>query len=275
MGTRKVNRRRGECRGRRRGGQPANKLAIDARSDKLAAMKSFVTNRVIACLLLALILTAAALFMSMPGGLRGGGQWLASVRAALAFKDWDIPRVVATSDKNGNGVSDTDDFIAGGRAEAGRAPIYISNYYRGGYPPDDEGVCTDVIWRAFRDAGYDLKGMVDKDIRANPRAYPRVAGRPDPNIDFRRVPNLNVFFARQAQKLTREIIPENAENLALWQGGDIVVFKNPDHIAILSDRRNGLGIPLLLHNDGPFASEGDDFMDWYERGIVAHYRFPK
>ena len=32
--------------------------------------------------------------------------------------------------------------------------------------------------------------------------------------------------------------------------------------------------PLLLHNDGPWASEGDDFMSWYERGIVAHYRFP-
>ena len=206
---------------------------------------------------------------------RESGQWLQSVRSALAFKDWDIPRLRSASDKNSNGVSDTDDFIAGGRAEAERAPLYCSNYYQGGYPPEREGVCTDVIWRAFRDAGYDLKALVDKDIRANPRAYPRVNGRPDPNIDFRRVPNLNAFFARHAQKLTCEIIPEQADNLGLWQGGDIVVFKNPDHIAILSDRRNSRGIPYLLHNDGPWASEGDDFMSWYERGIVAHYRFPK
>ena len=195
--------------------------------------------------------------------------------SALAFKDWYIPRVLCASDKNNNGVCDTDDFIAGGRAEAGRAPVYISSYYQGGYPPDYEGVCTDVIWRAFRDAGYDLKGMVDADIRANRGAYPRISGRPDPNIDFRRVPNLNIFFARHAQKLTTKIIPGDKDNLALWQGGDIVAFKNPDHIAILSDQRNDEGIPLLLHNDGPFASEEDDFMNWYERGIVAHYRFPK
>ena len=217
----------------------------------------------------------AALGLIMFACPQASGQWLASVRSALAFKDWDIPRVLALSDKNGNGVSDTDDLIAGGRAEAGRAPIYRSNYYQGGYPPEDEGVCTDVLWRAFRDAGYDLKSMVDKDIRANSRAYPRVGVRPDPNIDFRRVPNLNVFFARHAQKLSCEIIPEDVPNLNLWQGGDIVVFKNPDHIAILSDRRNSQGIPYLLHNDGPWASEGDDFMDWYTRGIVAHYRFPK
>ena len=225
-------------------------------------------------LLQAAIVAGAVLFLSMPSDLRDSGRWLAGARAAFAFKDWDIPKVVSASDKNSNGVSDTDDFIAGARAEAERAPIYISNYYRGGYPPDDEGVCTDVIWRAFRDAGYDLKAMVDKDIRANLRAYPRVGGKPDPNIDFRRVPNLNVFLARHAQKLTTEIIPEDEANLALWQGGDIVVFKKPDHIAILSDRRNSRGIPLLLHNDGPCASEGDDFMSWYERGIVAHYRFP-
>ena len=252
-------------------------LAFGAAAGRLEAMRDFASNKFIKLLprlLLAAMVAGAAVFLAMPRDSRENGQWAAGVRAALAFKDWDIPRVVSDSDKNNNGVSDTDDFIAGGRAEAGRAPFYISNYYRGGYPPDNEGVCTDVIWRAFRDAGYDLKAMVDKDIRANPRAYPRVGGKPDPNIDFRRVPNLNVFFARHAQKLSTKIIPEDETNLALWQGGDIVVFKNPDHIAILSDRRNSRGIPLLLHNDGPWASEGDDFMSWYERGIVAHYRFP-
>ncbi len=224
---------------------------------------------------LAAAIVGIALFVSVPRDLRESGQWLEGARNVFAYKEWDIPRIISVSDKNNNGISDTDDFIAGGRAEAERAPLYTSNYYQGGYPPDNEGVCTDVIWRAFRDAGYDLKGMVDKDIRINPRAYPRVGGKPDPNIDFRRVPNLNVFFARHAQKLTTEIIPEDADNLALWQGGDIAVFKNPDHIAILSDRRNSRGIPYLLHNDGPFAREGDDFMNWYMRGIVAHYRFPK
>lgn len=187
----------------------------------------------------------------------------------------DLPRIRSSRDANNNGISDTDDLILGGRAEAERRPTYRSAYYRGGYPPDDEGVCTDVIWRAYRDAGYDIKALIDADIRANTAAYPRVGGKPDPNIDFRRVPNLRVFFQRHGATLTTEIIPHDRANLALWQPGDIVTFTNPDHIAILSDKRNAEGIPLLLHNDGPWASEGDDFMLWYQLGITGHYRYPK
>lgn len=188
-------------------------------------------------------------------------------------KRWNIPRVRSSLDSNNNGTNDTDDLILGAREETRRAPFYRSAYYRGGFPPEEEGVCTDVIWRAFKYAGYDLKAMIDKDIRANPRAYPRAA-KPDPHIDFRRVPNQRAFFVRHGLTLTTEIIPGNKENLAKWQPGDIVTFTNPDHIAILSDKRNYEGIPLLLHNDGPVASEADAFMRWYNKGITGHYRFP-
>ncbi|MDL2210208.1 DUF1287 domain-containing protein [Desulfovibrio sp. OttesenSCG-928-O18] len=163
-------------------------------------------------------------------------------------------------------------LVEGAREEAQRAPLYRSAYYSGGYPPAAEGVCTDLVWRAFRHAGYDLKKMIDADIRQNRAAYPRARAKPDPNIDFRRVPNQTAFFRRHAKSLTTRVTPAAA--LAEWQAGDIVVFANPDHIAILSDKRNAEGIPLLLHNQGPFASEGDDFMAWYARGIVAHFRFP-
>ena len=191
-------------------------------------------------------------------------------KAAL---EQDFPRIRSKRDANKNSLSDTDDFILGAREEAQRRPFYRSAYYKGGYPPDHEGVCTDVIWRAFRHAGYDLKSMVDADIRANRSAYPRAA-KPDPNIDFRRVPNLKTFFARHGLTLPTRIIPGDRDNLAGWQPGDIVTFTNPDHIAILSDKRNAEGIPLLLHNDGPVASEADSFMFWYGRGITGHYRFP-
>ena len=160
-------------------------------------------------------------------------------------------------------------LILGAREETDRKPWYRSAYYSGGYPPATEGVCTDLVWRAFQAAGYDLKKKMDADIRANRGAYPRV-GKPDPNIDFRRVPNQTAFFRRHAKSLTTRI---DAKDLPSWQPGDIVVFTNPDHIAILSDRRNDRDFPLLLHNQGPFATEGDDFMAWYERGIVAHFRF--
>lgn len=160
-------------------------------------------------------------------------------------------------------------LILGAREEVARAPVYRSAYYAGGYPPKTEGVCTDLIWRSFSFAGYDLKTAMDADIRKNRSAYPRV-GKPEPNIDFRRVPNQTAFFRRHAQSLTTRIDPEHR---ATWQPGDIVVFANPDHIAILSDKRNDTGFPLLLHNQGPFATEGDDFMAWYTAGIVAHFRF--
>ena len=166
----------------------------------------------------------------------------------------------------------TERLIMGARAETRRLVIYKSAYYSGGYPPKSEGVCTDLVWRAFRDAGIDLKGLIDGDIRDNPKAYPRVT-RVDRNIDFRRVPNQRIFFSRHGLTLTRRFIPSDPDNRAQWQPGDIVTFRHPDHIGILSDRTNPDGVPLLLHNDGPIASEDDSFMFWYERGVTGHYRY--
>ena len=166
-----------------------------------------------------------------------------------------------------------EELLAGARAEVNRAPLYESGYYRGGYPPANVGVCTDLVWRAFRSAGVELKDFMDADIKASPAAYPRVGARPDPNIDFRRVPNQSAFFRRHASVLGAAFKPGEAADMAHWQPGDIVVFKGPDHIAIISDKKNRRGVPLLLHNDGPWASEADDFGKWAERGIVAHYRW--
>jgi len=83
-----------------------------------------------------------------------------------------IPRTLVGIDGDKDGIDDLDDIVKGARAEADRQPRYVNAYYQGGYPPETEGVCTDVIWRAFKDAGYNLKEMVDKDIRNNIRAYP-------------------------------------------------------------------------------------------------------
>lgn len=193
----------------------------------------------------------------------------------LSLKSIKVEKIIIESDKDNDGKYDLDDIVEGARLEAERKPVYRSAYYKGGYPPDTEGVCTDVVWRAFKNAGYNLKEMVDKDIKNNTRLYPRVNGKPDPNIDFRRVPNLNVFFKRHAQSLTLELKPYDSENLKQWQGGDIVVFGNPsEHIGIISDKRRSDGIPYLIHNSGPYAREADDLLWWYPK-IIGHYRFPK
>ncbi len=193
------------------------------------------------------------------------------------FNKIKISNIECTIDKDGDGINDMDDILAGAKNQIGEAK-YIDKYYAGGYPPDNEGVCTDVIWRALKDAGYNLKDMVDKDINLNIETYPRVEGNPDPNIDFRRVKNLIVFFNKYADTLTTEIIPGDVENLKEWQRGDIVIFSDPaEHIAIISDRRDINGVPYIIHNSGPKTGENNSLIKWHEKysPITYHFRFPR
>lgn len=186
-----------------------------------------------------------------------------------------IPTIDCPIDKDGDGLDDLKDIVGGAKAEVQRRPQYRDAYYQKGYPPESEGVCTDVVWRAFRDAGYDLKGLVDEDIRVNLGRYPRVQGKPEPNIDFRRVSNLVVYFQRNSQELTREIKPDQVENLTRWQAGDIVTYGLPhEHIAIVSDKRRSDGVPYILHNAGPIPSEADQLESW-PAPITGHFRFPR
>ena len=188
-------------------------------------------------------------------------------------KPLSVEKIMLQSDKDKDGILDQEEFMQGSRAEVKNKTKYLSQYYVGGYPPETEGVCTDVIWRAFKAAGYNLKDMVDKDIKDNVKLYPRVEGKPDQNIDFRRVPNLEVFFGRFGEKLTTEIKPGDIENLKQWQGGDIVTFENPQHIAFISDKRRKDGVPYLIHNPGPKPVEEDKLMKWAPK-ITGHFRYP-
>ena len=115
--------------------------------------------------------------------------------------DFHIKTVYSSMDYDNDALDDYSDFVLGARKDAENHPKYVSLYYEGGYPPENEGVCTDVIWRAFKNAGYSLKDMVNQDIELYPEDYKDV-GKPDPNIDFRRVHNLRVFFNKYAISLT-------------------------------------------------------------------------
>lgn len=183
-------------------------------------------------------------------------------------EDFGIQTIYSKTDYNGNGIDDYTDIMLGARIDAQNKPTYKSAYYAGGYPPDNEGVCTDVIWRAFKNAGYSLKDMVDEDIKENTDQYPRVNGTPDPNIDFRRVPNLKVFFDRNAKSLTLDL-----SKIEEWQPGDIVTF-GTSHIGIISDKRNEDGIPYLIHNAGQKNRE-DNTLSICNKidPISGHYRF--
>lgn len=181
--------------------------------------------------------------------------------------DFDIETVISKKDYDNDGIDDYTDILQGAKIEAENEPTYKSTYYSGGYPPDNEGVCTDVIWRALKNAGYSLKDMVDEDIKNNVDKYPRVDGKPDSNIDFRRVPNLKVYFERNQINLTTDL-----SKIEEWQPGDIVVFGS-SHIGIISDKRNKKGIPYLLHNGGQPLRE-EDILEVYNKyePIIGHYR---
>ena len=184
-----------------------------------------------------------------------------------------IPENYSKNDKNNNGISDPLDLVNSARKEVLNKTPYKSEYYIGGYPPSTEGVCTDVIWRAFKGININLKDLVDKDIRENTSLYPRVQEKPDPNIDFRRVPNLNVFFKRYAINLTTEIHAYDKENLSKWQPGDIVVILEPyEHIGIISDKRTADGVPYFIHSTTPKASEVSHLNLWNIK-LTAHYRW--
>lgn len=182
-------------------------------------------------------------------------------------EDFKIEVLKSKTDYDNDGIDDYTDILEGARIEAKNKPKYKSAYYVGGYPPDDEGVCTDVIWRALKNAGYTLKDMIDEDIKNNVDKYPRVKGTPDPNIDFRRVPNLKVFFERNQISLTTDL-----SKIEEWQPGDIVAFGS-DHIGIISDKRNSKGVPFLIHNGGQPNRE-ENILEIYNsfKKISGHYR---
>lgn len=203
-------------------------------------------------------LCAAALVLA------AGSWWFAPDEGATAR----YPLMPSPADFDGDGIDDYTDILDGARAEAMAAPAYDAGYYEGGYPPDDRGACTDTVWRAFATAGYNLKGMVDADIVRDPTAYARVVSSPDPNIDFRRVDVLQVFFSRYAVELGCD-----TADAASWQAGDIVVFGDAEHIGIVSDRRDARGVPFIIHNMGqPFREEDYLAYPWAMRP-KAHYRF--
>lgn len=184
-----------------------------------------------------------------------------------------VPLLISAQDQNDNKIPDALDLVNGARQEVERGTRYDASFYAEGYPPEGKGACTDVIWRAFKTAGYDFKSMLDEDIRNNPEAYGATGKKPDPYIDFRRVKNQQVFFKRYGRELTVEVVERNVSNLKQWQPGDIVIFAPPyEHIGVISDRRLKSGVPLVIHNGGPRASEANVLQNW-PSPIAGHYRY--
>lgn len=166
-----------------------------------------------------------------------------------------------------------DKILAGAKKQLVKPASYTGAYFQIKYPngdvPADKGACTDVIIRAFRNAGYDLQRLIHEDSkRVN---YPRIGNKRDRNIDHRRVPNQRRYIERFGTELTMKT---DSASLKQWQPGDIVFWKlagGLDHVGIISDRKNSKGHPFVIHNIWQAAEE--DVLHSYK--IVGHFRFPK
>jgi uncharacterized protein YijF (DUF1287 family) len=164
--------------------------------------------------------------------------------------------------------------IDGAIDQVGRTTSYDPSYQKLDYPngdvPIETGVCSDVIIRAFRKASIDLQQDVHEDMKSNFSAYPTKWGlkSPDSNIDHRRVPNLQTFFARKGKSLQTTSGSEN------FLPGDVVTWDlggGVDHVGLVT---NVWSKPteryLIVHNIGAGTRMEDALFSWK---ITGHYRY--
>ena len=137
-------------------------------------------------------------------------------------------------------------------------PAYRVLDYPGGDVPGDTGVCTDVVIRSLRKLGLDLQALIHKDMKESFAAYPPIWGltAPDPNIDHRRVPNVETFLRRAGHAIP---ITENSGD---YIPGDITSWRiaGKPHIGIVVNRsQTPGGRPMVVHNIGA-GPELDDVL---------------
>lgn len=175
-------------------------------------------------------------------------------------------------------IAEPDERIAtvlgAAHAQVGITRIYDPAYRRiafpGGDVPVERGVCSDVVVRAWRAAGIDLQLEVNRDMRADFAAYPLTwrLDRPDPNIDHRRVPNLETWLRRGGYALAPGVDPVQ------YRAGDLVSWRlerGQPHIGIVSDLRSADGSrPLIVHNIGDGTRIEDVLFRWQP---VGHFRY--
>jgi uncharacterized protein YijF (DUF1287 family)/L,D-peptidoglycan transpeptidase YkuD (ErfK/YbiS/YcfS/YnhG family) len=192
----------------------------------------------------------------------------ASAAPSVTFSDGALLAL----DRDRDGIPDGPDILRGAKKAAANGAHYRNTYrdltFPGGDVPRNEGVCTDVVVRALRNAGFDLQELLATDLEAHPERYPSVK-KPDPNIDHRRVRTLLPYFNAHFSAL-----PTDARDTASpYLPGDVVFMNTlgdaaPEHVGIVSDTVGASGLPLIINNwtEGWTTRE----MDLLDRVPVTH-----
>lgn len=204
------------------------------------------------------------------------------------FRLIDMDNTGISGDEDSDSINDQKDILLGAKKqlETPARNIYLEenepNYYENGDPPENLAIAGDIIARAFMEAGFDLRKLVYEDIEENFDFYPlkEIWGQSvcDPNIDYRRIQNLEIFFSRNAKPLDILFDPSEVDNLNQWLPGDVIFLDMDgdgftDNAGIISDSTTRKGIPKVIYNyiDPGYTAE-EDILG--EKIITGHYRFP-
>jgi len=202
----------------------------------------------------------------------------AADRAELDQLAPSAPTVTSTpthaEDTDGDGIVDRLDILLGAKKLLFNGARYIERYVSLPYPngdvPRSEGVCSDTVIRALRNAGIDLQKEVHEDILRAPAAYPMVE-RVDASINHRRVRTILPWFQRHFVTL-----PKGTPFLP----GDIVFFdtfprkEGPDHLGVVSDRLSATRHPLVINNWTDGATDAEmDLLSFVP--VTHHFRAPQ
>lgn len=177
-----------------------------------------------------------------------------------------------TEDRDGDGIVDRLDVLLGAKKLLYNGARYLERYvaipYPGGDVPRTEGVCSDTVIRALRNAGLDLQREVHEDILRAPAAYPMVE-KVDASINHRRARTLLPWFVRHWDTLPRG---------TRYRPGDVVFFdtfpqrEGPDHLGVVSDTVGKSGLPLVINNWTEGATDAEmDLLSWVP--VTHHFRW--
>jgi uncharacterized protein YijF (DUF1287 family) len=187
------------------------------------------------------------------------GEDRAEVRQFVAPDKIALHVPSRSEDHDGDGIVDPLDILIGAKKLLFNHARYIERYVSIAYPngdvPRSEGVCSDTVIRALRNAGIDLQKEIHEDILRAPKSYPMVE-KIDASINHRRVRTLLPWFQRHWRTL-----PRNTP----YRPGDVVFFdtfptrEGPDHLGVVSDRRGDTDLPVVINNwtDGTVDAEMD------------------
>jgi uncharacterized protein YijF (DUF1287 family) len=205
------------------------------------------------------------------------------------FRLIDMDSLGISTDADNDGINDQEDIVLGAKKQLIDPAVNIftletdePNYYAGGDPPSDLAISTDIIARAFLEAGFILKELVDEDIANNFDKYPLRKNwgqtTTDPNIDYRRIQNLEIFFFRNGLSLNTIFNRSSNSDIQSWYPGDILFLDMDgdgftDCAAIISDTTTRDGIPKVIYNyvEPGYTVEVDILG---QKTVNGHYRYP-